>query len=96
MVDASITKADGYKIMTDIGVMMIGIGIWYFYCVIDDSRIRYGIISAFLICVGMLVGRLIGTVVNNYANNINILYIILEALDSVLLFLALRIKDKPA
>jgi hypothetical protein len=96
LVDADITKADGHKIMTDIGVMMIGIGIWYIYCVIDDSRIRHGLISAFLICFGMLVGRLIGIVVNGSANNINILYVILETLDSALLLLALRIKDKPA
>jgi hypothetical protein len=96
LVDASITKADSYKIMTDVGIMMVGIGIWYVYCVIDNSRIRHGLISAFLICFGMLVGRLIGTVVNGSANNITILYIILETLDSALLFLALRIKDKPA
>jgi hypothetical protein len=44
----------------------------------------------------MLVGRLIGTVVSGSTSSVNFLYIILETLDSALLFLALRIKDKPA
>ncbi len=94
LVDADITRTNGYKIMTDAGIMMVGIGIWYIYCVIDDSRIRYGLISALLICFGMLVGRLIGVAVTASANNITILYIFLETLDSALLFFALRIKDE--
>lgn len=94
LVDAGITKTNGYKIMTDAGVMMVGIGIWYIYCVMDDSRIRYGLISALLICSGLLIGRLVGVAVTASANNITILYIFLESLDSTLLFLALRIKDE--
>ena len=95
LVDADISKTDGYKMMADIGIMMVGIGIWYIYCALDNARIRHGLISAFLICLGMLIGRLIGVAVNNYANNITLLYIILETFDSALLIFALRIKDEP-
>jgi hypothetical protein len=94
LVGSDITRIQAYKIMSDVGFMMVGIGIWYVYCAIDNSRIRYGLISAFLICFGMLVGRLIGILVTGSANNFMALYLILETLDSILLFIALCIKDE--
>ena len=96
LVDVDITRTSGYKIMADAGIMMVGIGFWYIYCVMDDSRIRYGLISALFICFGMLAGRVIGVAVTASANSVTLLYIFLETLDSVSLFLALRIKDEQA
>jgi hypothetical protein len=93
LVGVGISRGDSYRIMADVGVMMVGIGVWYIYSAIDDSRMRLGLISAFLICLGMLVGRLVGVAVGGSANTITIVYLALETLDSVLLVLALRIKD---
>jgi hypothetical protein len=95
LVGVEIGREDAYRIMTDIGVMMVGIAIWYGYCATDDARTRLGLISAFLICLGMVVGRLIGVAASGSANSIIMLYVVLEALDSALLFLALRTKDGP-
>lgn len=93
---AAVTRADSYRIMADVGVMMLGIGIWYVYCALDDSRTRHGLISAFLICVGMLVGRLIGMAASGGANGVVMLYAALETLDSALLLVALRLKGSGA
>jgi hypothetical protein len=93
LVGAAVTKAGSYRIMADIGVMMLGIGIWYVYCALDDSRTCHGLVSAFLICAGMLIGRLLGMAASGSANSITILYVVLETLDSALLFLALRMKQ---
>ena len=86
----ALSRGDSYRIMTDVGVMMVGIGVWYVYCATDDSRTHHGLVSASLICLGMLAGRLIGMAVSGSANTITILYAALETLDSALLLLALR------
>jgi hypothetical protein len=90
LVGVAMSRGDSYRIMTDVGVMMVGIGVWYVYCATDDSRTRQGLVSASLICLGMLAGRLIGMAVSGSVNTITILYAALEILDSALLLLALR------
>lgn len=90
LVGAVISPADSYRVMTDVGVMMVGISLWYGYCALDEVRTRLGLVSAFLIGAGLLVGRLIGIAVAGSASGIAIVYLALEALDAVLLFLALR------
>ena len=90
MVGGSISRADGYLVLTNIGVMMVGIAVWYGYCAVGESRTRLGLVSALLICVGLLAGRLVGVAVSGSANGPMIAYAVLEALDSVLLFLAVR------
>ncbi len=85
LVDADISRADSYRVMADVGVMMIGIGAWYIFCALDDARTDYGLISALLICVGMLIGRLVGIAAVGSANGVVLTYLILEALDAVLL-----------
>jgi hypothetical protein len=87
---ATISRPDSYRVMTDVGVMMVGIALWYVYCALEDSRTRHGLISALLICGGLVVGRLIGIAVSGSANGVSIMYAGLEALDSALLVLALR------
>jgi len=90
LVGGSISRADGYLVLTDIGVMMVGIAVWYGYCAVDESRTRLGLVSALLICVGLLAGRLVAMALSGSANPLMIAYAVLEALDSVLLFLAVR------
>lgn len=90
LVGAAISRADSYRVMTDVGVMMVGISIWYGYCALDDSRTRHGLVSALLIGVGLAVGRVIGIAVTGSANGVAIGYGALEVLNAALLFFALR------
>lgn len=90
LVGATIPAEDSLRVMTDVGVMMVGIAGWYIVSVLDDARIDSGLISAMLIGGGLLIGRLVGIVAVGSANGIVWTYLALEALDTVLLVFAVR------
>ncbi len=90
LVGAGLARADGYRVMTDVGVMMVGIASWYVFCALDDARTDHGLISALLICAGLVAGRLIAIAVTSSANGVVVVYLVLEVLDLVLLALAVR------
>lgn len=90
LVGVTISRLDGVRVMTDVGVMMVGISLWYGYCALDDSRTRLGLVSAMLIGIGLCAGRLIGIAMTGSANPVSVGYAGLEALNAVLLVVAVR------
>ncbi len=90
LVGADITRADSYRVMTDVGVMMVGIAAWYAFCAFADARTDHGLISALLVCAGLVAGRLIGIAATGSANGVVVTYLVLETLDLALLALAVR------
>lgn len=87
---AEVSSVDSYRIMTDVGVMMVGIAGWYLYCALDEARIDLGLISALMIAAGLLAGRLIGIAVTGSAPGVVLAYAGLEALDVALLAISVR------
>lgn len=90
LVGAEVPLADGYRLMADVGVMMVGIAGWYVYCALDDARTDHGLISALMIAAGLLAGRLIGIAVTGSANGVVLIYVALEVLDVALLVVCVR------
>jgi len=90
LVGAGVSRPDSVRVMTDVGVMMVGISLWYGYCALDDSRTRLGLVSAMLIGIGLCAGRLIGITMTGSANPVSVGYAGLEALNAVLLVVAVR------
>lgn len=90
LVGVAISRHDSFLIMADVGMMMVGIGIWYIACALRDNWTRPGLVSALLICAGMLIGRIIGIAVAGSINNVIAVYVALELLDTALILAALR------
>jgi hypothetical protein len=93
LVGADVGRADSYRVMTDVGVMMVGIAGWYAFCALDDARTDHGLISALLICAGLVAGRLIAIAATGSANSVTVIYLVLEVLDLALLALAVRARS---
>lgn len=75
------------------GGQLLGIAAWFGYCAVSDKRLYMGVTSAFLIVAGLFVGRLVGVVVDGAPNGVNLFYVIIEGLVSMIMFAAVRMGD---
>lgn len=77
-----------------LGGMLVGTGVWWAYCLRNDKRVFLGLLSAFLICGGLFLGRTIGAIISGGPNAVNIFYIVIEGVVSIIMFLAVKQGDQ--
>jgi len=75
------------------GGQLLGIAAWFGYCAVSDKRLYLGVTSAFLIVAGLFAGRLVGVAVDGGPNGVNLFYVIIEGVVSMIMFAAVRMGD---